>query len=95
MLVLWLIVVLGLVSTAIVVDTREAAALSGNARARVVGRYAARVALRRRRRRSSPRWRHAPTPSSASAISTSSMPRFQGVAKPPLATPCSPSRSWT
>ena len=41
MLVLWLIVVLGLVSTAIVVDTREAAALSGNARARVVGRYAA------------------------------------------------------
>jgi type II secretory pathway component PulK len=41
MLVLWLIVVLGLVSTAIVVGTREAAALSGNARARVIGRYAA------------------------------------------------------
>jgi general secretion pathway protein K len=41
MLVLWLIVVLGLVSTAIVVGTREAAAMSGNARARVVGRYAA------------------------------------------------------
>jgi len=41
MLVLWLIVVLGLVSTAIVVGTREAAAMSGNARARVVARYAA------------------------------------------------------
>ena len=41
MLVLWLIVVLGLVSVAIVRGTREAAALSGNARARVVGRYAA------------------------------------------------------
>ena len=41
MLVLWLIVVLGIITTSIVVGTREASALSGNARARVVGRYAA------------------------------------------------------
>ena len=41
MLVLWLIVVLGTITTAIVVGTRESAAMSGNARARVVGRYAA------------------------------------------------------
>ena len=41
MLVLWLIVVLGTVATTIVIRTREASALSGNARARVVGRYAA------------------------------------------------------
>ena len=41
MLVLWLIVVLGTISTAIVLGTRQSAALSGNARARVVGRYAA------------------------------------------------------
>jgi general secretion pathway protein K len=41
MLVLWLIVVLGLISATIVAGTREAAALSGNARARAVGRYAA------------------------------------------------------
>jgi type II secretory pathway component PulK len=41
MLVLWLIVVLGTITTAIVVGTRESAALSGNARARVIARYAA------------------------------------------------------
>ena len=41
MLVLWLIVVLGTITTAIVVGARESAALSGNARARVIGRYAA------------------------------------------------------
>jgi len=41
MLVLWLIVVLGTITTAIVLTTRESAALAGNARARVVGRYAA------------------------------------------------------
>ena len=41
MLVLWLIVVLGIISTSIVVGARETSALSGNARARVVGRYAA------------------------------------------------------
>jgi type II secretory pathway component PulK len=41
MLVLWLIVVLGAISAAIVMDVREATALSGNARARAVGRYAA------------------------------------------------------
>jgi len=41
MLVLWLIVVLGIITTTIVVGTRESAAVSGNARARVVGRYAA------------------------------------------------------
>jgi type II secretory pathway component PulK len=41
MLVLWLIVVLGTIAATIVLGTREAAALSGNARARVVGRYAA------------------------------------------------------
>lgn len=41
MLVLWLIVVLGAISAAVVVDVREATALSGNARARAVGRYAA------------------------------------------------------
>ena len=37
MLVLWLIVVLGTVSAAVVLGTREASALAGNARARVVG----------------------------------------------------------
>ena len=41
MLVLWLIVVLGTVSATIVIGTREASALTGNARARVVGRYSA------------------------------------------------------
>jgi type II secretory pathway component PulK len=41
MLVLWLIVLLGTVSATIVIGTREASALVGNARARVVGRYAA------------------------------------------------------
>ena len=41
MLVLWLIIVLGTISATIVLGTRESAALSGNARARVVGRYAA------------------------------------------------------
>lgn len=41
MLVLWLIVVLGTISTAVVLGTRESTALAGNARARVVGRYAA------------------------------------------------------
>jgi type II secretory pathway component PulK len=41
MLVLWLIVVLGTITTAIVLGTRESAALAGNARARVIGRYAA------------------------------------------------------
>ena len=41
MLVLWLIVVLGTISTAVVLGTRESASLSGNGRARVVGRYAA------------------------------------------------------
>jgi len=41
MLVLWLIVVLGTITATIVLGTREAAALSGNARARVVGRYGA------------------------------------------------------
>jgi type II secretory pathway component PulK len=41
MLVLWLIVVLGAISTAVVLGTRESTALAGNARARVVGRYAA------------------------------------------------------
>lgn len=41
MLVLWLIVVLGTITAAVVIDTRESTALSVNARARVVGRYAA------------------------------------------------------
>jgi type II secretory pathway component PulK len=41
MLVLWLIVVLGTISATIVLRTRETSALSGNTRARVVGRYAA------------------------------------------------------
>lgn len=41
MLVLWLIVVLGTISATIVLRTREASALSGNVRARLVGRYAA------------------------------------------------------
>lgn len=41
MLVLWLIVVLGVVSAAVVLDAREAATVTGNARARVIGRYAA------------------------------------------------------
>ncbi len=41
MLVLWLIVVLGTISAAVVLGTRETSALGGNARARVVGRYAA------------------------------------------------------
>jgi general secretion pathway protein K len=41
MLVLWLIVVLGTISATIVIGTREATALASNARARVVGRYAA------------------------------------------------------
>jgi type II secretory pathway component PulK len=41
MLVLWLIVVLGTISATIVIGTREATALTGNARSRVVGRYAA------------------------------------------------------
>jgi len=41
MLVLWLIVVLGTITATIVVRTRETSALSGNARARVSGRYAA------------------------------------------------------
>jgi type II secretory pathway component PulK len=41
MLVLWLIVVLGTISTAVVVGTRESAAMSTNARARVAARYAA------------------------------------------------------
>jgi len=41
MLVLWLIVVLGTISTAVVLGTRESTALAANARARVVGRYAA------------------------------------------------------
>lgn len=41
MLVLWLIVVLGTIGTTIVLATREATALSGNARARLFGRYAA------------------------------------------------------
>ena len=41
MLVLWLIVVLGTITTTIVTGTRESAALAGNARARIVGRYAA------------------------------------------------------
>jgi general secretion pathway protein K len=41
MLVLWLIVILGTISATIVLGTREASALSGNARARLVGRYAA------------------------------------------------------
>ena len=41
MLVLWLIVVLGTISAGVVIGTREATALAGNARARVVGRYAA------------------------------------------------------
>ena len=41
MLVLWLIVVLGTIGATIVLRTREASALGGNARARVVGRYAA------------------------------------------------------
>jgi type II secretory pathway component PulK len=45
MLVLWLIVVLGTVATTIVIRTRETSALSGNARARVVGRYAAESGL--------------------------------------------------
>ena len=45
MLVLWLIVVLGTITTAIVVGTRESAALAGNARARVVARYAAESGL--------------------------------------------------
>ena len=40
MLVLWLIVVLGTISATIVIATREATALTSNARARVVGRYA-------------------------------------------------------
>jgi type II secretory pathway component PulK len=41
MLVLWLIVVLGTIAATVVTATRESAALSGNARARVTGRYAA------------------------------------------------------
>ncbi|HUQ83230.1 MAG TPA: hypothetical protein VM076_18905 [Gemmatimonadaceae bacterium] len=41
MLVLWLIVVLGTITATIVVRTRETSALAGNARARVVGKYAA------------------------------------------------------
>ena len=41
MLVLWLIVVLGTISATVVLGTREASAASGNARARLVGRYAA------------------------------------------------------
>jgi len=41
MLVLWLIVVLGTVSAAVVLGTRETSALAGNARARVAGRFAA------------------------------------------------------
>lgn len=41
MLVLWLIVVLGTISANVVLGTREAAATTMNARARVVGRYAA------------------------------------------------------
>lgn len=40
MLVLWLIVVLGTIATSIVLDTRESVAMSGNARARLSGRYA-------------------------------------------------------
>ena len=39
MLVLWLIVVLGAITTTIVIRTREASALSGNARARVLGQH--------------------------------------------------------
>ena len=41
MLVLWLIVVLGTISATVVIGTRESTALAGNARARMVGRYAA------------------------------------------------------
>jgi type II secretory pathway component PulK len=41
MLVLWLIVVLGTIAAAVALGTRESTALAGNARARVVGRYAA------------------------------------------------------
>jgi type II secretory pathway component PulK len=41
MLVLWLIVVLGTITATVVLRTRESTAVSGNARARVVGRYAA------------------------------------------------------
>lgn len=41
MLVLWLIVVLGTIAAAVAIGTRESTALAGNARARVVGRYAA------------------------------------------------------
>ena len=41
MLVLWLIVMLGTISATIVLGTREASALGGNARARLVGKYAA------------------------------------------------------
>jgi len=41
MLVLWLIVVLGTIAATIVLGSRESSALAGNARARVVGRYAA------------------------------------------------------
>ena len=41
MLVLWLIVVLGTISTAVVLGMRQSAAMSANARARVAARYAA------------------------------------------------------
>jgi type II secretory pathway component PulK len=41
MLVLWLIIVLGTISATVVLGTRESVALTGNERARLVGRYAA------------------------------------------------------